>query len=226
VHWLRKLNQKQAQFAFDALPPPLACNLLVDINQKDGIVPEASGTKVKCCLADELTGKEILRYYGSTGEFMSISAISHASSALVPPQPTVSRRQQEDIAGRQLEQALQAGDQAGASQAYDKLAAFGPNNSGPFTNPTQAAEFQSLGQSIQAGDLAGAQQEANQIGGQQLASDFNIVQNDVQSGNQAGAQQALANLKGDFWAVYGSQPQAAAAPTTTAPQTATVSVQV
>jgi hypothetical protein len=132
---------------------------------------------------------------------MSISSISNASSALVQPQPT-SRRQQEDVAWRQLQLGLQSGDLAGAQQAYATLAAFGPNNSGPFSNPTQAAEFKSLGQSIQAGDLSGAQQEAGQIAGQQLAKDFNRYEKDVQSGNPAGGE-ALANLKGDFWAATG-----------------------
>lgn len=136
---------------------------------------------------------------------MSISSVSNASPAAVQPQPT-SRRQQEDVAWRQLQQGLQSGDLAGAQQAYATLAGFGPNNSGPFSNPTQAAEFKSLGQSLQAGDLSGAQQEASQIAGQQLAKDFNRYEKDVQAGNPAGGE-ALANLKGDYWAVTGQSLQ-------------------
>jgi hypothetical protein len=162
--------------------------------------------------ADELTGKESFQVGQQkiTGESMSISSVSNASSAAVQPQP-VSRRQQEDVAWRQLQQGLQTGDLAGVQQAYTTLAAFGQNNSGPFSNPTQAAEFKSLGQSIQAGDLSGAQQEAGQIAGQQLAKDFNRYEKDVQSGNPAGGQ-ALANLKGDYWAVTGQDLQSSLAP--------------
>ncbi|MGO9650096.1 MAG: hypothetical protein ACLPOO_18845 [Terriglobales bacterium] len=143
---------------------------------------------------------------------MSIAGISSASSAQIQAQPP-SIRQQEDNAWRQLELGLQSGNQTATQQAYNTLASFGPNNSGPFKDATQAAEFKSLGQSIQAGDLTGAQQEASQIGGQQLAKDFNNYEDDVKTGNPAGGE-ALSNLTGDFWAIYGSQPQPT--PTTTA----------
>jgi hypothetical protein len=145
---------------------------------------------------------------------MSIAGISSSvlSQAIAQPPST---RQQEDAAWRQLEQGLQSGNQTATQQAYNTLASFGPNNSGPFSDPTQAAEFKSLGQSIQAGDLTGAQQQASQIAGQQLTKDFNRYEKDVQSGNPAGGE-ALANLKGDTWAVFGSQPQSAVAPATTA----------
>ena len=141
---------------------------------------------------------------------MSVAGISSSVLSQVVAQPP-STRQQEDAAWRQLQQGLQAGDLAGVQQAYTTLTAFGQNNSGPFSNPTQAAEFKSLGQSIQAGDLSGAQQEASQIAGQQLAKDFNRYEKDVQSGNPAGGQ-ALANLKGDYWAVTGQDLQSSLAP--------------
>ena len=141
---------------------------------------------------------------------MSVAGISSSILSQATAQPP-SVRQQEDAAWRQLEQGLQSGNQTATQQAYNTLASFGPNNSGPFSNSTQAAEFKSLGQSIQAGDLTGAQQQASQIAGQQLTKDFNRYEKDVQSGNPAGGQ-ALANLEGDFFAVYGSQPQSSAAP--------------
>ncbi|HTA23980.1 MAG TPA: hypothetical protein VK763_10630 [Terriglobales bacterium] len=136
---------------------------------------------------------------------MSVAGISSSILSQATAQPP-SVRQQEDAAWRQLEQGLQSGNQTATQQAYNTLASFGPNNSGPFSNSTQAAEFKSLGQSIQAGDLTGAQQQASQIAGQQLTKDFNRYEKDVQTGNPAGGQ-ALADLKGDFWAEFGSQPQ-------------------
>lgn len=136
---------------------------------------------------------------------MSVAAVS--SPNLQAPEPPVSQRRAEDVAGRQLMQALESGDLSTAQQAYDTLAAFGPNNSGPFSSPTQAAEFQSLGQAIQSGDLATALQDASTIGQQQLTSDVTVVKHDLQSGDSAGAQQAMTNLSGDFWAMYGWWPQ-------------------
>jgi len=141
---------------------------------------------------------------------MSVSGISSASFAQVSP-PNLSVRQQEDAAWRQLEQGLQSGNLSAAQQAYNTLASFGPNNSGPFVNTKQAAEFQALGQTLQAGDLSGAQQQASQIAHQQLVKDFTRYQQDSQAGNPAGGQ-ALSNLQGDAWAVFGpNQPSAAGA---------------
>jgi hypothetical protein len=145
---------------------------------------------------------------------MSVAGISSSILSQATAQPP-SVRQQEDAAWRQLEQGLQSGNQTATQQAYNTLASFGPNSSGPFSNPTQAAEFKSLGQSIQAGDLTGAQRQASQIAGQQLAKDFNRYERDVQSGNPSGGQ-ALANLQGDTWAVTGSQLRSSAAPATAA----------
>jgi hypothetical protein len=183
-----------------------------DLQHRHWKLGKARGTKAMWHFADELTGKESFQVgqHKITGESMSISSVSNASSAAVQPQP-VSRRQQEDVAWRQLQQGLQTGDLAGVQQAYTTLAAFGQNNSGPFSNPTQAAEFKSLGQSIQEGDLSGAKQEAGQIAGQQLAKDLTRYEKDVQSGNPAGGQ-ALANLKGDYWAVTGQDFQGSTTP--------------
>jgi hypothetical protein len=133
---------------------------------------------------------------------MSISIVSNASSAFVPPE-NVARRQQEDIAGRQLEQALQSGDLAAATQAYDRLAAFGPNNSGPFSSPLLKQGFAAVGKALQAGDLGTAQKLANKVGNGLLQQDYKIAQQDFQAGGLQGAQQAIANLEGDYWAVTG-----------------------
>ncbi|MGB7584842.1 MAG: hypothetical protein WBM11_08350, partial [Terriglobales bacterium] len=135
---------------------------------------------------------------------MSISLVSNATatSALATPQP-ISRRQQEDIAGRQLEQALQSGDLTTATQAYDQLAAFGPNNSGPFQSPALQQGFLAVGQALQAGDLGAAQQAASTVSSGLLQKDYNIAKQDYKSGGLQGAQQAIANLEGDYWAVTG-----------------------
>jgi hypothetical protein len=133
---------------------------------------------------------------------MSIASVSNASSAFVPPQP-ISRRQQEDIAGRQLESALQSGDLATATQAYDQLAAFGPNNSGPFSSPALKQGFADVGQALQAGDLGAAQQAANTVSSGLLKQDYQVAQQDYKTGGLQGAQQAIANLEGDYWAVTG-----------------------
>jgi hypothetical protein len=161
---------------------------------------------------------------------MSVVGVLSTSLVQTTTQPPVSGRQQKDDTWRQLEQALQSGDQAAAQQAYDTLAASGPNNSGPFSSPKRTAEFESLGQSIQSGDLGGALQQANTIGGQQLNTDFKIYERDAQSGNPAGGQ-ALSNLEGDFWAVTGQQltppppPPNADASSPSSPATAAINLQ-
>src|SRR5580693_871316 len=133
---------------------------------------------------------------------MSVSGI--ASSSFLQPgtgqlmQP--SRRQSEDQIGRTLEQDLQSGNLQGAQQAYYQLAAFGPNNSGPFNDPTMKAEFQTLGQDLQAGNLTQAQADNSSLTTNLLKQD---VQNVVQAGGSQSAATAMANLKGDFWAIYG-----------------------
>jgi hypothetical protein len=119
-----------------------------------------------------------------------------------------SRRQSEDQIGRQLEQDLKNGDLQGAQQAYAQLAAFGPNNSGPFTDPTLKAEFQTLGQDLQAGNMTNAQADNKTLTTGLIQKDIQTVMQDStngQSPNPQGLANALANLKGDYWAVYGQQ---------------------
>lgn len=143
---------------------------------------------------------------------LNLSNVSQASST------PASLRSQEDTAGRQLEQALQAGDLAGAQQAYSTLSAFGPNNSGPFTNPALRSQFAAVGQAIQSGDLAGAQQAIAKLGKNLLIRDYHIAQQDYKNGGLQGAQQAIANLEGDYWAITG-QSLAASPPASTAAAT-------
>lgn len=131
---------------------------------------------------------------------MSVSAISNVT--VEPLQPPVSRRQQEDIAGRQVMEALDAGDLGAAQQAYNALAAFGPNDSGPFQSPTTSQEFQALGQAIQTGNLSNAQQAAHGLGQDQLKQDLRQARQDYSNGGWPAAQHAVANLAGDYWAVY------------------------
>jgi hypothetical protein len=146
---------------------------------------------------------------------MSIASISSLNSSQLPSQ-TTSLRQQEDQAGRQLEQAIQSGDLAGAQQAYNALAAFGPNNSGPFSNPKLASQFAAVGQALQAGDLGAAQTAINTLGKNLLKQDIQIVRQDFKAGGEAGAQQAIANLEGDYWAVTGQGQPVGASPSATA----------
>lgn len=132
---------------------------------------------------------------------MSVSGIasSSLSQQLTGPLMQPTKRQSEDQIGRTLEQDLQNGDLQGAQQAYTQLAAFGPNNSGPFNNPTMKAEFQTLGQDLQAGNLTAAQSDNSSLTTNLLKQD---VQNVAQSGG-SNAATAMANLKGDYWAIYG-----------------------
>ena len=159
---------------------------------------------------------------------MSIAGISSLNSSQLPAHAT-SLRFQEDQAGRQLEQSLQSGDLAGAQQAYNTLSAFGPNNSGPFTNPALANQFAAVGQALQAGDLAGAQQATNALGKNLLKNDLQIARQDYNAGGAAGAQQAIANLEGDYWAVTGQGQPVAPSPSATTssstPAPAAVNVQ-
>jgi hypothetical protein len=172
--------------------------------------------------ADETGGSQRLTSYQRSAKdksrhrrnyVYSRNSSSALSQTLNPVAQQLTTRQQEDIAGRQLIQALQSGDLAGAQKAYDKLAAFGPNsagNSGPFHGQL-ATEFQAVGQALQAGDLAGAQTEATTLGNGLISSDINIVK---QQQGQPGEQQAIANLDGDWWALHGQTPPPA---TTSAP---------
>lgn len=143
---------------------------------------------------------------------MSVTSISSINPSQPPP---ISRRAQEDQVGRQLEQALQSGDLAGAQQAYKALAAFGPNNSGPFAYAPLAKQFAAVGQALEAGDLGAAQQATAQLGTNLLKRDVQIARQDYKAGGWQGAQKAIANLEGDFWAVTGQTFSVPTAPSTT-----------
>jgi hypothetical protein len=133
---------------------------------------------------------------------MAITGVS-SLNASQPPSPSASLRSREDAVGRQLEQAINSGDLAGAQQAYNALSAFGPNNSGPFSSPKLSQQFADLGQALQAGDLGAAKQAADKLGKNLLIKDFQIAKQDFNTGGWSGAQKAISHLEGDFWAVTG-----------------------
>jgi hypothetical protein len=139
---------------------------------------------------------------------MSVNGISANSFVPFQTAPMVqpSRRQSEDQIARQMEQALQNGDLTGAEQAYQQLAAFGPNNSGPFKDASRQAEFQALGQDLQNGDLAAAQSDNSTLTASLLKHDVQVAMKDLKAGDTQGYNAAMTNLKGDYWAVYGQQP--------------------
>lgn len=141
---------------------------------------------------------------------MSVSGIASSSFPQLGSGPLIqpNRRQSEDQIGRQLEQDLKNGDLQGAQQAYYQLAAFGQNNSGPFTDPTLKAEFQTLGQDLQAGNMTAAQSDNKTLTTGLIQKDIQAVTQDSKNGNSPNPQglaNAIANLKGDYWAVYGQQ---------------------
>ena len=139
---------------------------------------------------------------------MSVSGIASTGFLqLTGPQIQPSKRQSEDQIGRTLEQDLKNGDLQGAQQAYYQLAAFGPNNSGPFTDPKLAADFNQLGQDLQAGNLTAAQTDNTNLTTGLIQKDVQAVLKDQNSSspNPQGLAQAMANLKGDYWAIYGTQ---------------------
>jgi hypothetical protein len=174
----------------------------------------------------KLLGQQFSKFETFQEKPMSITGISSLSSSQ-PSSPVTSLRSQEDQAGRQLEVALQSGDLASAQQAYNALGAFGPNNSGPFSNPALANQFAAVGQALQAGDLATAQQLTNTLGKNLLNQDFHIAKQDFDKGGAAGAQQAIANLEGDYWAVTGQgRPVAAPTPAPTSPATPAPAINV
>lgn len=139
---------------------------------------------------------------------MSVTGISSPIYQLDPSSMTgkMSRRQTEDALGRQLEQALQNGDLAAAQQAYQKLAAFGTDNSGPFNTSKLQAEFQTLGLDLNKGDLASAQNDAANLGNDVVKHDVQMLHSAYSGGSPTQVQNALANLKNDYWAVFGTMP--------------------
>jgi hypothetical protein len=146
---------------------------------------------------------------------MSVSGITSTSFTQLGTSPLnqPKTRQAEDAIGRQLEQDLQNGDLAGAEQAYKQLASYGPNNSGPFADPTLKADFQALGQDLQSGNLAAAQSDNSTLTTGLLNKDVQAV---MQAAHGSSAQDtptmkaAMANLLGDYWAVTGQKLNAAA----------------
>jgi hypothetical protein len=138
---------------------------------------------------------------------MSVSGISSVAFSQfgTPPVPQ-SKRQEEDNVGRQLEEALQSGNLSQAQQAYNMLAAFGPNQSGPFSQPQMQAEFQTLGADLQSGNLSAAQTDNSTLATNLLTSDVQTARQDRQNGNSQAYQNAMSNLQGDYWAVYGQTP--------------------
>jgi len=159
---------------------------------------------------------------------MSITSITSLNTSQ-PPSPSASLRAKEDAIGRQLEQAIQSGDLAGAQQAYSALSAFGPNNSGPFSSPALSSQFAAVGQALQNGDLGAAKQAADKLGKNLLQQDLQVARHDVRNGGWSGAQQAITNLKGDYWAVTGqdfpTSPPPTPLPSNPPPQASAINIQ-
>jgi hypothetical protein len=89
---------------------------------------------------------------------MSTAAVSNTS--LYQQLQSFYQQRQTDL--KQLGQALQSGDLAGAQQAFNALQTLGQSgpfaNSEPFRNTQREQDLAAIGQALQAGDLAGAQQ--------------------------------------------------------------------
>jgi hypothetical protein len=89
---------------------------------------------------------------------MSTAAVS--SNSLFQQLQSFYQQRQADL--KQLGQALQSGDLAGAQQAFNALQTLGQSgpfaNADPFRNNRREQDFAAVGQALQAGDLAGAQQ--------------------------------------------------------------------
>ena len=130
------------------------------------------------------------------------NALPPISGGATPPAKAT--RSAEDQAAAQLIADLKSGNLSGAQQDYVTLSSFGPGNSGPFTNSTMKGEFKALGQDLQNGNLKGADADATKLAAQQLTSDKAVASADYQSGNMAAYQQAMSNMKGDQWAIFGS----------------------
>lgn len=144
---------------------------------------------------------------------MSVAGISSASTYLQAPQSTSTtsagnNRRAEDAAARELITDLQQNNLAGAQQAYQTLASFGANGSGPWAaGSQQQAEFQQLGQDLSSGDLKGAKGDATTLAKNQMSNDLQSAQGDLQSGNVGAYNQAMQNYQGDYWAIFGSSQQ-------------------
>jgi hypothetical protein len=137
---------------------------------------------------------------------MSVAGISSFDFSSAAASTQLTRRQQQDNIGRQLEEALKNGDLAGAEKAFQQLNASGASSTGFLNNPTLRAEFSAVGQDIQNGNLAQAQTDMQTFSTQLLHNDAQNAIRQFKSGDTAAFQQALATLKGDYWAVYGEMP--------------------
>lgn len=124
-----------------------------------------------------------------------------------PNPSSATGRKAEDADARELIVDLQKGDLAGAQEAYNNLASFGPNNSGPWAAGSQMqSEFQQLGQDLASGNLKGAQSDAKTMAGTQLTNDKNALQQNA--GSATNYAQAMQNYQNDFWAIFGTMPGA------------------
>jgi len=89
---------------------------------------------------------------------MSTAAVS--SNSLYQQLQSFYQQRQADV--KQLGQALQSGDLAGAQQAFNAIQTLGQSgpfaNADPFRNNQREQDFAVIGQALQSGDLAGAQQ--------------------------------------------------------------------
>lgn len=147
---------------------------------------------------------------------MSVAGISGVNMSPYVPGPSAStqgpsnsmtNRQSEDVAARQLIADLEKGDLSGAQQAYNMLASFGANNSGPWAAGSQMQqEFQQLGQDLSSGNLSGAKSDAKTLATDQLSNDMQVARQDYKAGDMAAYNQAVENYKGDYWAVFGAMP--------------------
>ena len=94
---------------------------------------------------------------------MSTAAVTPSSSHL--PMQTYFQNRSSDL--RQLSQALNAGDLAGAQQAFSAIQTLAQSspfaNSDAFAISQRQQDFSAVGQAIQSGNLAGAQQAFPQL---------------------------------------------------------------
>ena len=145
---------------------------------------------------------------------MSVAGISSNMIAPYPlggspnaANPTLgNNRQAEDNYAHTLIADLEKGDLSGAQQAYNALAAFGPNNSGPWAQGSQMqGEFQQLGKDLASGNLSGAKSDAHTLAANQLQHDMQAIKQNYK-GDSAAFSQAVQNYKGDYWAIFGQMP--------------------
>lgn len=142
---------------------------------------------------------------------MSVAGISSSVMFVGGPSnsgPTANKtnvRQEEDAAARELITDLQKGDIADAQNAYNSLAAFGANNSGPWAQGSEMQQnFAKLGQDLASGNLTGARHDARTLAATQLQNDLQAVQ---VGGNASSISQAMQNYQSDYWAIFGKMPQ-------------------